>query len=218
MLGGLGFVIFSGHVISRYGAIESQQRELAAFSLALEQKVQERTHELEAAARENEQINRDLHASQGELLVTIDALRHKDDALRHVAFHDALTGLPNRALLLDRMEQSLAAASRQGERRGIVFVDLDAFKAINDSLGHDAGDALLKEVARRLKACLRGSDTVARIGGDEFVVMLGDAEQHETYTAIAHKLMDSLNRPMELAGTVDARGRLARHCALSGGR
>jgi diguanylate cyclase (GGDEF)-like protein len=202
LLGGIGFVLYASRAIVRsYGIIEAHRGELAAFNLQLEHKVRERTQALEAAALENQQINRDLRASQNELLITIDALRRKDDDLRHLAFHDALTGLPNRALLMDRMEQSIAVAARQRETRGVMFIDLDRFKAINDSLGHDAGDALLKEVARRLKSCLRRADTVARIGGDEFVVLLNDVTIPETYAKVAQKVISNLSLPMEFAGS-----------------
>ena len=202
LLCGIAFVIYSSRAIARsYQVIDTHREELAAFNLQLEHKVQERTQALEAAARENLQVNGDLRASQDELLLTIDALRRKDEDLRHLAFHDALTGLPNRALLLDRMEQSIAVAARQNEKRGIMFIDLDRFKSINDSLGHDTGDALLKEIAKRLKACLRKADTVARIGGDEFVVLLNDVSIPETYATVAQKVIAHLSQPMELAGT-----------------
>jgi diguanylate cyclase (GGDEF)-like protein len=201
LLCGIAFVIASSRVIARsYRLVDTHRRELAAFNLQLEHKVRERTQELEAAARENLQINRDLRASQNELLTTIAELRRKDDDLRHLAFHDALTGLPNRALLLDRMEQSIAGAARQNEKRGVMFIDIDHFKAVNDSLGHDAGDALLKEIATRLRSCLRKADTVARIGGDEFVVLLNDVSIPETYATVAQKVISKLSLPMELAG------------------
>ena len=201
LLCGIAFVIVSSRAIARsYGLIDTHRSELAAFNLQLEHKVRDRTQELEEAARENLQINRDLRASQNELLITITELRRKDDDLRHLAFHDALTGLPNRALLLDRMEQSIAVAARQNEKRGVMFIDLDRFKTINDSLGHDAGDALLKEFAMRLRNCLRKSDTVARVGGDEFVVLLNDVLTPETYATVAQKLISRLSIPMELAG------------------
>ena len=202
LLCGVAFVIFSGRALARYGIAETRRQELTTFNHTLEQKVLERTRELEASDRQNQQVNRDLRSSQNELLLTIDALRRKDDDLHHLAFHDALTGLPNRALLLDLMEQSIALALRQQQGRGIIFVDLDQFKKVNDSLGHDAGDALLKEAARRLKTALRLSDTVARVGGDEFVVVLNDDASIEGCMAAAQKLLASLAVPMELCGTV----------------
>ena len=202
LLGGVAVVIFSGRALARYGIAETRRQELAAFNQTLEQKVLERTQELEASAQENQQVNQELRTSQNELLLTIDALRRKDDDLRHLAFHDALTGLPNRALLLDLMGQSIALAVHQQERRGIIFVDLDQFKTVNDSLGHDAGDALLKEAARRLKTALRQSDTVARVGGDEFVVVLNHGASTGGYATAAQNLIDCLAVPMELCGTL----------------
>ncbi len=203
LLVGIGFVIFSSQAIARsYRMIDAHRHELAAFNAQLEHKVRERTRELEAAASENLHINRDLRASQSELLLTVDALRRKDEDLRYLAFHDALTGLPNRALLLDRIEQSIVVAARQDEKRGLMFIDLDRFKAINDTIGHDAGDALLKELAQRLLSSLRKADTVARIGGDEFVVLLNDTSVSENYATVAQKLIDILCQPMEFGGTV----------------
>jgi len=130
----------------------------------------------------------------------ITELRRKDDHIRHLAFHDPLTGLPNRALLLDRLEHSLAFALREQENLGIMFIDLDRFKDINDSLGHDIGDGVLQEVTSRLLQCLRQSDTVARMGGDEFVVLLEHVEEPETYAILAKKIIASLAVPMSVGG------------------
>ncbi len=130
----------------------------------------------------------------------ITELRRKDEHIRHLAFHDPLTGLPNRALLLDRLAHSLSGAAREGTRPALMFIDLDRFKHINDSLGHDAGDQLLREMARRLRDCLRESDTLARMGGDEFVLLLEHAPEAAQCGALAHKLIDCLSQPMALNG------------------
>jgi len=128
----------------------------------------------------------------------ITELRKKDEHIRHLAFHDPLTGLPNRALLLDRLEHGIAFAQRQNESLGVMFIDLDRFKHINDSLGHDVGDGLLREVAKRLSSSLRKSDTVARMGGDEFVILLEHVDEPETYASLAKTLIADLCAPMTL--------------------
>jgi diguanylate cyclase (GGDEF)-like protein/PAS domain S-box-containing protein len=125
-----------------------------------------------------------------------------EERLHHQAHHDALTDLPNRTLLLDRLEQSLARAAREGRQVALFFLDLDRFKSINDSLGHSVGDLLLKETARRLRAALRASDTVARLGGDEFTIVLQDLEGDALpeLTLVARKIQDALSAPFLLQG------------------
>ena len=122
------------------------------------------------------------------------------EKLRQIAFHDALTGLANRALLLDRLEHAISLAGREGKNLGLMFLDLDRFKAVNDTFGHDVGDALLKEVAQRLGQCRRAADTVARMGGDEFVLLLEHAGDKALYAGLAEKIIASLSTPMTIAG------------------
>ena len=121
-------------------------------------------------------------------------------ALEYQANHDSLTGLANRNLLNDRIEQALAWAKRNGLVMGVMLLDLDHFKLINDASGHSAGDALLKEVAQRLIACVRETDTVARLGGDEFVIILTDLPQPDDVDRIAEEILTALSRPVEVAG------------------
>jgi diguanylate cyclase (GGDEF)-like protein/PAS domain S-box-containing protein len=120
--------------------------------------------------------------------------------LEYQATHDPLTGLPNRNLLQDRLRQVLRLAHRHGSHGALAFVDLDNFKFINDSLGHGAGDSLLIETGRRLKACLRESDTVARYGGDEFVLILGDYGGLADTLQILHRIQESVAQPYSLEG------------------
>jgi diguanylate cyclase (GGDEF)-like protein/PAS domain S-box-containing protein len=144
-------------------------------------------------------------AASGQLRVIVaveDISRRKEaeEALLRMASHDALTGLPNRLLLQDRLRQAIVQAQRSGRQVGVMFVDLDRFKHVNDSLGHEAGDRLIVEIARRLGAALRESDTVARQGGDEFVVVLADLGGPDDAALVARKLLDGLFQPLTLAG------------------
>ena len=145
-----------------------------------------------------------LHANNEGKLVSILGVtrdlseRHaNDEMMHHLAFYDSLTGLPNRRLLEDRMNQTIALAQRENNRFAILFVDLDKFKPVNDTYGHAMGDWLLKEVAERMEATLRTSDTVARIGGDEFVIMLPKVETSQAAMRIAAKIHEQLEAPFE---------------------
>lgn len=126
--------------------------------------------------------------------------KQHETQLFHQANYDTLTQLPNRNLLSDRLEHALAHAHRQGRQVAILFLDLDRFKMINDSLGHRVGDTLLKAVADRLKGCLREDDTVARLGGDEFVIVLEDLASEDGATRVAQKVLASMDTPFSLEG------------------
>src|SRR5215468_9300882 len=120
--------------------------------------------------------------------------------LRHLASHDALTGLPNRLLLDDRVAQAIAQANRQGHEFGLLVVDLDRFKLINDSLGHRAGDDLLREVAQRLKSTVRAVDTTARLGGDEFVILVDGPVTRAEAVGIGKRAIEAMRPAMRLLG------------------
>ncbi len=130
----------------------------------------------------------------------ISERKAQEDRIRHLAQHDFLTGLPNRALLEDRLKQAVPLAQRNGTRLGVMFLDLDRFKIINDSLGHETGDGLLKQVARRLIGCVRAADTVSRQGGDEFVILLQDLDTAEHAASVARKVLEVLAEPFVLDG------------------
>jgi diguanylate cyclase (GGDEF)-like protein len=134
------------------------------------------------------------HAS----LALTDA-RNFEDAM-HQAFHDSLTGLPNRALFLDRLELAHARSRRSGSPIAVLFMDLDSFKNVNDSLGHAAGDELLVLVAGRLRRWLRPSDTAARFGGDEFAILLEDLDTIDAAQVVAQRVLDSLREPFAIQG------------------
>jgi diguanylate cyclase (GGDEF)-like protein/PAS domain S-box-containing protein len=123
-----------------------------------------------------------------------------EERLEYLAHYDTLTGLPNRMLFFDRFTQATAQARRYGHMMALLFLDLDRFKIINDTLGHDAGDEVLIEVANRLKHCLRKSDSVARMGGDEFTLILSKISTVEDTTVVANKIITSLSAPFILAG------------------
>jgi diguanylate cyclase (GGDEF)-like protein/PAS domain S-box-containing protein len=130
----------------------------------------------------------------------ITARKTLEHELEHQALHDALTGLPNRTLLGDRLDGALARADVSGNRVAVLFIDLDDFKLINDSLGHEAGDDLLRAVAHRLRAFVGDTDTAARLGGDEFVVLLEHLTCDEEAAEAAQRLANSLQSPVSMAG------------------
>ncbi|MGB9991194.1 bifunctional diguanylate cyclase/phosphodiesterase [Massilia sp. SM-13] len=150
----------------------------------LEVRVLERTAELAGA---NAML-------QGEIVER----RQAEARVHHMAYHDSLTGLPNRALLADRLDRAMLSAQRSERKLAVMFLDLDRFKTINDSLGHLTGDLLLKEVASRLCRAVRASDTVARLGGDEFVVLLPGMHRPDEAVHVAEKIIDILATPVEL--------------------
>ncbi len=139
-------------------------------------------------------VERELREAAGRL-----SRKQAEARLAHLAYHDGLTDLPNRVLLHDRLQQAMLGAQRAGEPFALMVLDLDGFKAINDSLGHHAGDCVLQEVAARLRAVLRDVDTVARLGGDEFALMLPRTDV-EGASLAARKVLHDLNRPLVLEG------------------
>jgi diguanylate cyclase (GGDEF)-like protein/PAS domain S-box-containing protein len=125
---------------------------------------------------------------------------YAEEQIKHLAYHDALTGLPNRLLFKDRLTVALTHAQRDRTRLSVLFLDLDRFKVINDSLGHNIGDQLLQAVAARVQACVRESDTVARLGGDEFTLMIPTLARSEDAAPIAQKLLEAVRYPFHLDG------------------
>jgi diguanylate cyclase (GGDEF)-like protein len=119
--------------------------------------------------------------------------------LEHMAQHDQLTGLPNRTLFLDRLQRALTRSRRAWTWLAVLYLDLDKFKQVNDTHGHTVGDLLLQEVARRLTGCVRESDTVGRIGGDEFIVLLDGIKRLEDAALVKAKIFATLSKPYELA-------------------
>jgi diguanylate cyclase (GGDEF)-like protein/PAS domain S-box-containing protein len=146
---------------------------------------------------------RDPHGAASSYMATLSDISERkrvEAQVRHQAEHDILTGLPNRALFLDRMHHALATWRRQRDSFAIMFLDLDRFKSINDNNGHQAGDAVLREVAARLRGCVRRVDTISRLGGDEFVVLLADIGGVDQAAHVAQAVMQAVARPVEVAG------------------
>lgn len=130
----------------------------------------------------------------------ITDLWRKDEHIRHLAFHDALTDLPNRSLLMERLDRQIAMSEREKRELAIMFLDLDGFKLVNDTLGHEVGDDVLKAVAQRIVNLVRQTDTVARLGGDEFVIMLDNPGNRDELAYIASRIIDTVNEPISLCG------------------
>jgi diguanylate cyclase (GGDEF)-like protein len=115
--------------------------------------------------------------------------------LKYTALHDPLTALPNRRLFEDRLDQAIKTARRSGGQAALLYLDLDGFKPVNDLYGHDAGDIVLRDAAVRIQSCIRTSDTAARIGGDEFVVILQDVAGRERARMVSQKIVDAIRQP-----------------------
>ena len=128
----------------------------------------------------------------------VDELRKQKNILQHQAHHDPLTGLPNRVLFNDRLEHGIEKASRSQRKLALLFIDLDHFKEINDSFGHEVGDQALKAVAEQFQSCIRMSDTLARLGGDEFIVILEDLKRDEDASLLAQKILEITKQPIKV--------------------
>jgi diguanylate cyclase (GGDEF)-like protein/PAS domain S-box-containing protein len=134
------------------------------------------------------------------IFADVTEMKAYQQQVEHIAFHDPLTGLPNRLLMRDRLDMALAAASRSGRTVAVCFIDLDGFKPINDRYGHAVGDHILAEIALRLTGCLRGSDTVARVGGDEFVVIIDGLGGEAEVQAASERLRTAVALPCLVEG------------------
>lgn len=152
--------------------------------------------QIKAAQRRVEVLAR----SNRRLKAKLASFAKKIECARHFAYHDELTGLPNRSLLLDRLSQAMIQAARQHKQVALLFADLNGFKSVNDRLGHAAGDKLLCKVAERLLACIRGADTACRYGGDEFVIMLPEFDGGESASGVVDKIRAHLAVPYAIGG------------------
>ncbi len=162
---------------------------LATVALLLRGLTRLLTSRLAAAAEEADALRAEL-----------EGLRRTNETFRDLAHHDHLTGLPNRGLLFDRLTLAIAQAHRLASQLAVLFLDLDDFKAVNDSFGHAFGDRVLVDLARSLRGCVRAGDTVARLGGDEFVVLLDPVGGADDAARVAAKLRDSMRLPIRVDG------------------
>lgn len=175
---------------------------LKRINLAVQQFARERKSAPLPVQRQDElgQLARSFVQMQEEIVEHLEELSRSRNALEHLARHDPLTGLPNRRVFFERLEHALAAARRSAKPLAVLFVDLDHFKQLNDSLGHSIGDRVLQAVANLLRSATRESDTVARLGGDEFVILIEQLDDPGQVVAVLHKLHERFQLPMLLDG------------------
>ncbi|MDR7308326.1 GGDEF domain-containing protein [Rhodoferax saidenbachensis] len=175
---------------------QSQEvKQALAQSQAVEEKVQDASDKLVLVTQALEGEIKERKALDAELaLVT-----QQEEVARYAALHDSLTGLPNRTLFNDRLEHSLAQARRHDLALAVMFLDLDGFKQVNDTYGHDVGDVVLKTIAERLKENTRNDDTVSRLGGDEFLYLLMGAADEQTVANLAQKTIHRVQLPCQLS-------------------
>jgi diguanylate cyclase (GGDEF)-like protein/PAS domain S-box-containing protein len=177
-------------IVHKFPLLDSQGRVTAVGGIATD--ITERKRLEEALREKNVQLGKAIQAEA--------ALRERHEHLNFMATHDPLTRVPNRALLHQRAEHAIAVSRRSGRLLALLFIDLDRFKTINDSLGHAAGDELLREVATRLSGCLREVDMIARHGGDEFVVLLENIEKQQEIEQVVARMREVLVEPLAVEG------------------
>lgn len=198
--------------------VEESVKELSSTNTVIRQKFanQYAMPEVENALKTNEAIKNKVQKAYEKLTVMNQVLeeevrnremldhqfaasQEQEAAARHVAFHDVLTGLPNRALFNDRLEQGFSQAKRHGGTLAVMFMDLDKFKIINDTHGHNAGDSVLQIIAQRLTENIRGEDTVSRFGGDEFLFLLPDTQDENNISIVAGKILQAIQAPCHIS-------------------
>jgi len=198
--------------------VKESAKDLSQVNTVINQKLKKRVRapEIESALKNNIEVENKVRDASEKLMAMNQALKgevkerdlvdhqliavtEQEAAARHSAFHDVLTGLPNRALFEDRLKHGLAQAQRNGWTLAVMFLDLDNFKNINDTYGHDAGDAVLRITAERLLNNSRSGDTISRVGGDEFLYLLMDIKKEADIAMIADKIIKALQAPCDIS-------------------
>jgi diguanylate cyclase (GGDEF)-like protein len=190
----LEMLLLSSALADRINSMRKEKERAQADALQAKQQV------VEALQKSEQELEHRVNQRTRELADANARLLESEEALRHLAYHDNLTGLANRALMEDRINQAIEQAKRHDFHVAVLLVDLDRFKPVNDAFGHSAGDEVLKAIALRLKECVRASDTVARIGGDEFVAVLHPLQGPDDANRVANSISRSLARPFVLQG------------------
>ncbi len=175
------------------------EKALAMCSQAYQAQVKAKL--LTQAIMQIEGSKKSLQSLNDKLNREITVRKQVEERIRYMASHDELTGLPNRALFADRLQNAQKLAARNTQKLAVLFIDLDGFKAVNDTFGHKAGDRLLQEIAQRLQSAVRESDTVARVGGDEFIVLINAVHGDADATMVASKIIESVGLPVDLGET-----------------
>jgi diguanylate cyclase (GGDEF)-like protein len=194
-LHGLQFGSVIGMLLLSFALADRIQTERRAKEAAQGEALAAKQANIENLQRSERELEQRVAARTAELAAANERLLTSEQQQRDLAQHDMLTGLANRALFSDRLNQALAIAQRNHTRVALLYLDLDKFKPVNDTHGHAVGDVLLKEVAQRMTQRVRESDTVARIGGDEFVILLRAVDSNDGVIAVADSIRSSLNQP-----------------------
>ncbi|MGZ8158793.1 MAG: diguanylate cyclase domain-containing protein [Methylobacter sp.] len=188
--------------VSRHAADDNpfpaQLRQALSELAELKQETATSQQQLKAAQQQIET----LEETNGNLRQELLRLSKKYTQALHFAYHDKLTGLANRSLLMDRLKQAMAQSRRKQKQLALLFIDMDKFKGVNDRLGHEAGDNLLQQVAKRLTDCVRFGDTVCRYGGDEFLILLPEIDGLESLATVTGKIRDHLAASYNLGGNI----------------
>lgn len=182
---------------------EEMQLLLERISITYEEFDNERNfleHSIEVASDELNERNEELRIELLNIEQAYKQVKENERVIQHQAYHDALTNLPNRTLLLDRITHAIARCARTGDFIAVLFIDLDDFKKVNDTAGHQCGDELLVEASQRIKHCLREHDTLSRFGGDEFVILLENLNSQDVISPICQRIISSLKKPIEISG------------------